>query len=97
MMRGGDKGYALSRHAWGVAIDFNPSTNPFGGEVTISEDIGEVFRRWGFSWGATWTVPDGMHFEWVRIPDDTVICSPVRIRDVGSTDQTLVVEENRSC
>ncbi|MDP8958515.1 MAG: M15 family metallopeptidase [Actinomycetota bacterium] len=30
-MRGGDKGGALSRHAWGVAIDINPSRNPYGG------------------------------------------------------------------
>jgi hypothetical protein len=25
-----------------------------------------VFERWGFTWGGTWVVPDGMHFEFLR-------------------------------
>lgn len=79
MMRGSDQGFALSRHAWGIAIDFNPSTNRFGGETNLSADFGEVMRRWGFSWGSTWTIPDGMHFEWVRVPDSIEVCAPMRI------------------
>lgn len=81
MMRGSDQGFALSRHAWGIAIDFNPSTNRFGGETTLTPAFGEVLRRWGFSWGATWTLPDGMHFEWVRTPGDIDVCAPLRITD----------------
>ena len=74
--RGGDPGFSLSRHSWGTAIDFNPSTNRYGDEPTISPEVVEVFRRWGFSWGGTWTVPDGMHFEWVRLPSEySVACS----------------------
>lgn len=68
LMRGGDKGFALSRHAWGVAFDVNPSTNRYGEDVTLDPRIGQIFRDWGFAWGAGWTVPDGMHFEWVSLP-----------------------------
>jgi len=74
LMRGTDQGYALSRHAWGIAIDVNPSTNGFGKDVNLSEAFGDVMRRWGFAWGATWTLPDGMHFEWVRPPVDVRAC-----------------------
>ena len=66
--RGEDKGFAVSRHAWGAAIDINPSMNPYGGPVRLDERVGDVFRRWGFAWGAGWTIPDGMHFEWHEIP-----------------------------
>lgn len=74
--RGGDPGFSLSRHSWGTAIDFNPSSNPYGEEPTMPIEVVEIFRRWGFSWGGTWTVPDGMHFEWVRLPSEyAVSCS----------------------
>ena len=67
LIRGGDKGFALSRHSWGIAIDINPSTNRYDGDVSLSEEFGQTFRDWGFSWGAGWLRPDGMHFEWARI------------------------------
>lgn len=72
LARGGDldRGFALSRHSWGIAIDFNPTTNGFGSEPSLSEAFGEVWRRWGFAWGAGWTVPDPMHFEWHADPVD---------------------------
>ncbi|MGZ8756014.1 MAG: M15 family metallopeptidase [Acidimicrobiia bacterium] len=66
--RGGDPGYSLSRHSWGIAVDFNPSTNQYGEEPTLSLEVVEIFRRWGFSWGGGWSVPDGMHFEWFSLP-----------------------------
>ncbi len=66
--RGGDPGYSLSRHSWGIAVDFNPSTNQYGEEPTLSLEVVEIFRRWGFSWGGGWSVPDGMHFEWHSLP-----------------------------
>lgn len=70
LARGGglDRGFAISRHSWGIAIDFNPSTNRFGGDAGLAEDVGQVFRDWGFAWGAGWTVPDPMHFEWTGPP-----------------------------
>ncbi|MEX2279527.1 MAG: M15 family metallopeptidase [Acidimicrobiia bacterium] len=72
LARGGDldRGFALSRHSWGIAIDFNPSTNGFGAETTLSEHFGNVLRDWGFAWGAGWRIPDGMHFEWHGEPVD---------------------------
>lgn len=67
LIRGGDKGFALSRHAWGIAIDINPSTNRYEGETSLSTAFGETFREWGFAWGAGWLTPDGMHFEWAQL------------------------------
>src|SRR5690606_35576405 len=77
LARGGDlnRGFALSRHAWGIAIDLNPSSNGFGSAAGLSEEFGQVLRGWGFSWGAAWRVPDPMHFEWRSDPAD-----PVRAR-----------------
>lgn len=72
LARGGDldRGFALSRHSWGIAIDFNPSSNGFGEEPALSEAFGEVWRDWGFAWGARWRVSDPMHFEWRAEPSD---------------------------
>jgi len=66
LIRGGDKGGAVSRHTWGIAIDINPSDNPYGGRVGMDERIGEIFRSWGFAWGAGWRFTDGGHFEWTH-------------------------------
>lgn len=76
LIRGGDKGFALSRHAWGIAIDINPSTNRFGESVSLPTEFGQTFRDWGFAWGAGWLRPDGMHFEWshIAVPEE-VACS----------------------
>ena len=74
LARGGDldRGFAISRHSWGIAIDFNPSSNGFGLESSLTEDFGQVMRDWGFAWGAGWRVPDPMHFEWRGEPSDAV-------------------------
>jgi hypothetical protein len=87
--RGGDPGFSLSRHSWGTAIDFNPSTNRYGDEPTMPPEVVEVFRHWGFSWGGTWTVPDGMHFEWVRLPSEySVTCSSLVMSEMSQeTDE----------
>lgn len=71
LARGGDldRGFAVSRHSWGIAIDFNPSTNGFGSEPGLSESFGQVWRAWGFAWGAGWRVSDPMHFEWHAEPE----------------------------
>jgi len=66
LIRGGDKGGAVSRHTWGIAIDINPSDNPYGGRVGMDDRIGEIFRKWGFAWGAGWRFTDGGHFEWTH-------------------------------
>ena len=93
MMRGGDKGFALSRHAWGIAIDFNPTSNPYGGPTELSPEFGDTFRDWGFSWGATWTVPDGMHFEWTGAPEVINACARVRLVEPTSSSVTWSVQD----
>lgn len=64
----GSSGGAVSRHAWGLAIDINPSTNRWGTTPTMDSRIVDIFRSHGFAWGGTWTRPDGMHFEWIGGP-----------------------------
>ena len=64
----GTSGRNLSRHSWAAAIDLNPSTNSFGATPTMDPRIVYVFRRNGFAWGGTWSIPDGMHFELIGLP-----------------------------
>jgi hypothetical protein len=67
LITGGDRVSGPGHHAWGIAIDINVSRNPFGGRPTQDPRIVAIFRRWGFTWGGRWIVPDGMHFEATRI------------------------------
>ena len=55
---------ALSLHAWGLAVDLNASSNPFGGRSRQDPRLVRTLQRHGFSWGGDWpTRPDPMHFE----------------------------------
>jgi hypothetical protein len=54
---------ALSRHAWGLAVDINVATNPEGVPSKQDPRIVAIFERWGFRWGGRWNPPDAMHFE----------------------------------
>ncbi|MCB0992363.1 MAG: M15 family metallopeptidase, partial [Acidimicrobiales bacterium] len=67
----GTSGDAISRHAWGLAVDINPASNPWGRPPTMDMRIVEIFRANGFAWGGTWTRPDGMHFEWTGRTDQS--------------------------
>ncbi len=58
----------ISHHAWGVALDVNASTNQFGQSPHQDPRVVAIFRRWGFTWGGRWLLPDGMHFEFVAFP-----------------------------
>jgi hypothetical protein len=64
IVEGGD----LSRHAWGAAVDVNYAKNPT--QIASAQDprLVEVMRRWGFTWGGNWLVPDPAHFEFLRLP-----------------------------
>lgn len=61
-------GQGLSRHAWGIAVDLNASTNGYGDPPTQDPRLVGTMARWGFTWGGTWLVPDGMHFEYQHAP-----------------------------
>lgn len=61
-------GQALSRHAWGIAVDLNATTNAYGDPPTIDGRVVDTMARWGFTWGGAWLNPDGMHFEYVSEP-----------------------------
>ncbi len=56
---------AVSRHAWGIAIDLNAAANPYGDRSTQDRRLVEVMERNGFAWGGRWPTPDAMHFEYV--------------------------------
>ncbi|MCA1833647.1 MAG: M15 family metallopeptidase [Actinomycetota bacterium] len=58
----------ISRHAWGIAVDLNPSTNGFGDPPTQDARLVRIMAKWGFSWGGLWLIPDGMHFEYTGRP-----------------------------
>lgn len=53
----------LSSHAWGMSVDFNAQSNPYGAEPRQPDVLVEVMREHGFIWGGEWDTPDGMHFE----------------------------------
>lgn len=58
-----------STHSWGVALDFNASTNRFGQQDYDMDDrVIKCFTDAGFEAGAGWSTPDAMHFQlaWTR-------------------------------
>jgi hypothetical protein len=59
---------SVSRHAWGAAFDMGFSNNPTGLESVQDPRLVEIFRRWGFTSGDSWLVPDAGHFEFVAPP-----------------------------
>lgn len=58
-----DPGKSLSKHAFGLAVDLNVSTNQLGSSGDMDPRIVEIFARYGFAWGGYWSRPDPMHFE----------------------------------
>lgn len=86
MIRGANAGVGISRHAWGIAVDINPTTNPVGSVTNLPEPFGEILRTWGFAWGSGWTFPDPMHFEWSRLPVAYAVeCSNWSLKPIDPT------------
>ncbi|HXQ97493.1 MAG TPA: M15 family metallopeptidase [Candidatus Limnocylindrales bacterium] len=58
-------GSKLSTHAWGIAVDLNPTTNAQGSAGDMDAGIVEIFRAAGFTWGGDWQGKrrDAMHFQ----------------------------------
>ena len=84
----GTSGRNLSRHSWGAAVDINPSSNRFGEKPTMDPRIVYVFRRNGFAWGGTWSIPDGMHFELIGPPRITGPTLPSSTTTTSTTTST---------
>jgi len=61
---------AISRHAFGVAVDINAAANGYGAASTQDMRLVQIMQRWGFIWGGTWTTPDAMHFEFGSFPKE---------------------------
>jgi D-alanyl-D-alanine carboxypeptidase len=57
---------SISHHTWGAAFDCNAATNPFGSPPRQDARLVTILRRWGFTWGGDFIVPDGNHFEYRR-------------------------------
>lgn len=78
-MKGG-AGYSV--HSWGLAIDVNAGSNPFGGRPALSDGFVRCFAECGFEWGGLWrpdSLRDGMHFQlpWIRVRTDGNPLNPV--------------------
>lgn len=67
----------LSDHSTGNAIDINPMQNPWihpsahkiegrqykpGERGTITEEVVDIFKSYGWKWGGDWNNPDYQHF-----------------------------------
>jgi hypothetical protein len=63
----GDPGPSIAHHARGSAVDLNAGANPQGLRPHQDRRLVSIFERWGFTWGGRWLVPDGMHFELLRL------------------------------
>jgi hypothetical protein len=59
---------SVSRHAWGAAFDMGFGSNPTGLESVQDPRLVEILRRWGFTSGDSWLVPDAGHFEFIGVP-----------------------------
>lgn len=58
---------SMSEHAYGNAIDINPSRNPFRTSRTdLPPNISQIAAKYGLIWGGDWAgrSVDPMHFEW---------------------------------
>jgi hypothetical protein len=88
----GSSGRNLSRHAWAAAIDINPSANRFGAKPTMDARLVYVFRRHGFAWGGTWSIPDGMHFELIGAPRISGAPLPSSTTTTSTTTITTTTE-----
>jgi len=55
-----------SQHAYGRAIDINPTTNPELANRLVTDmpsNVGEIAKKWGLGWGGDWqSKKDPMHF-----------------------------------
>jgi hypothetical protein len=63
---------SVSRHSWGQPLDTNTTSNCQGCVPRMDCRVVRIFRKHGFAWGGNFLTPDGMHFEWVGEPRNTL-------------------------
>lgn len=63
-IRGTEESPRWSIHSFGLAVDFNASTNPLGGPVSFSPRFLAAMKACGWTCGASFRRADGMHFQW---------------------------------
>ena len=63
----------LSRHTWAQALDTNTVANCQGCVPQMDCRVVRIFRAHNFAWGGNFLLADGMHFEWVGEPRNTVL------------------------
>ena len=61
----------MSEHSMGTAVDFNVFENQQGTTGSMDPRIVALFEAFGFTWGARFTPPDPMHFEYAPGPART--------------------------
>lgn len=54
---------SISIHSYGLALDINWDTNPVGKRGDIPDEVVELFKKHGWSWGGDWKQKDSMHLE----------------------------------
>lgn len=96
---GNDPSRPWSNHAWGLAVDINAPTNPYGRRlVTDMPDwMPAMWKACGFGWGGDYrSVKDAMHYEYMRRPENVAqdLATAVRYRDriAGPQEDTLTDE-----
>ncbi|GAA5500446.1 hypothetical protein Dxin01_00167 [Deinococcus xinjiangensis] len=86
----------LSCHSWGIAVDFDASTNPYGvSRFPISPAFVRHMEERGWIWGGRWTgsYADGMHFQFTDpIPGTKV---PVWQDAKASVKKPVLPAQNR--
>lgn len=63
VMRGGNR---LSMHSWGCAIDFDSDRNKMHDarpHFSSIQPVLDAFASEGWTWGGSWSDPDGMHWQ----------------------------------
>ena len=63
---------SLSRHTWAQALDTNTVANCQGCVPQMDCRVVRIFRKHNFAWGGNFLLSDGMHFEWVGEPRNTL-------------------------
>ncbi len=74
----------LSRHAYGMALDTNTTSNCQGCTPRMNCEVVRIFRKHNFAWGGNFRRPDGMHFEWVGEPRNTISFASPYCPNVGN-------------